>query len=321
MQAASYCQSVECANQSPCRIHESSPGQNFRDLIAEGRLRNKPLQILGAVNAYSAVIAGKCGAKAIYLSGSGVATASFGLPDLGITTLNDVVEDARRITSISKLPLLVDIDTGFGSAFNIARTIRELERVGVAGVHMEDQVAAKRCGHRPGKQIVPTEEMVDRIRSALSGRTNPSFVIMARTDALASEGLDAAVARAKAYIEAGADMLFPEACNTLEHYQAFHAALPNTPILANITEFGKTPLFSVDELATAGVSMVLYPLSAHRAMAKAATDVYRSIVRTGHQRDVVPLMQTRAELYDMIEYHRFEDFLDNMFTKEEEGKQ
>jgi len=320
MKSFSYCSAVECANPSPCRVHESSPVQTLRDLIAEGKSLGKPLQILGAVNAYCAVIAEKSGAKALYLSGSGVATASFGLPDLGITTMNDVVEDARRITSISKLPLLVDIDTGFGSAFNIARTIRELERVGVAGVHMEDQVAAKRCGHRPGKQIVSTEEMCDRIRAALSGREHSSFVIMARTDALANEGLPSAVARAQAYIAAGADMLFPEACNTLEHYQAFRTAMPNTPVLANITEFGKTPLFSVDELNSAGVSMVLYPLSAHRAMAKAATDVYRSIIRNGHQRDVIPLMQTRADLYEMIDYHSFEVYLDKMFAQDPESK-
>lgn len=285
-------------------------GKLFKQLVKE----HKPLQIPGAVNAYSALLAEKSGFKAIYLSGSGVATASHGLPDLGITTMNDVVEDAKRVTSICKLPLLVDIDTGFGSAFNIARTVRELEKVGVAAVHIEDQIVAKRCGHRPGKQIVSKEEMVDRIKVAVSARKNPDFVIMARTDSLANEGLDKALERAEAYIKAGADMLFPEACYTLEDYKAFSQF--KVPILANITEFGKTPLFTREELDKAGVSIVLYPLSAHRAMAKAALSVYQTILKEGTQKSSLPLMQTREELYQMIDYYKYEKELDDLNKNE-----
>jgi len=300
-----------------------SAGLAFRQLIASagnGATR-KPVQLLGAVNPYCAMLAEKAGAKALYLSGSGVATASYGLPDLGITTMDNVVEDVKRITGASTLPLLVDIDTGFGSAFNMARTVREIEKAGAAAVHLEDQEQAKRCGHRPNKQIVSTEEMVDRIRAAVSGRTDPNFVIMARTDSLANEGLEAAIARAKAYIEAGADMLFPEACHTLEHYRAFQTALsqPNfprdVPILANITEFGQTPLFTTEELGSAGVSMVLYPLSAFRAMSKAALGVYETIIKEGTQKSAVPAMQTRAEFYDVLKYHTYEQQLDNLFAK------
>lgn len=253
-----------------------SSGHAFRTLIASagsGAKRN-PIQLLGAVTPYCAMLAEKAGAKALYVSGSGVATSSYGLPDLGITTMDNVVEDVKRITAATTLPVLVDIDTGFGSAFNMARTVRELERAGASAVHLEDQEAAKRCGHRPNKQIVSCEEMVDRIKAAVSGRTDPEFVIMARTDALASEGLEKAITRAKAYIEAGADMLFPEACRTLEDYRAFQTALSqpayhrDVPILANITEFGQTPLFTTEELGSVGVSMVLYPLSAFRAMVR-----------------------------------------------------
>jgi methylisocitrate lyase len=286
-----------------------STGKLFRQLVNQ----HKPLQVVGAVNAYSALMAEKLGHKAIYLSGSGVATASHGLPDLGITSMNDVVEDAKRITSISKLPLLVDIDVGFGGTFNIARTIKELERVGVAAVHIEDQISAKRCGHRPGKEIVSQEEMVDRIKSAANARVDPNFVIMARTDSLANEGIDSALRRCKAYIAAGADMLFPEACNTLEEYKKF-AAL-NVPILANITEFGKTPLFTRDQLNSVGVGIILYPLSAHRAMAKAATLVYEAILKDGTQKNVLPLMQTREELYQMINYYDYEKKLDDLNKK------
>lgn len=282
-------------------------GKLFKQLVKE----HKPLQIPGAVNAYSALLAEKSGFKSIYLSGSGVATASHGLPDLGITTLNDVVEDAKRITSICpNTPLLVDIDTGFGSTFNIARTIRELEKVGVAAVHIEDQVVAKRCGHRPGKSIVSKEEMVDRIKVAVGARKNKDFVIMARTDSLANEGLDKALERAEAYIRAGADMLFPEACYTLEDYKAF--ASLKVPILANITEFGKTPLFTKEELDKAGVSMILYPLSAHRAMAKVALTVYQTILKEGTQKSLLPIMQTREELYQMIDYYKYEKELDEL---------
>jgi len=266
------------------------------------------------------LIAQKSGAQALYLSGSGVATASYGLPDLGITSLDNVITDAARITSVTKLPLLVDIDTGFGAAFNIARTIREMERAGVAAVHIEDQEAAKRCGHRPGKQIVPIEEMVDRIKAAVDARTDPNFVIMARTDALANEGIESAVKRAKAYVAAGADMLFPEACTKLAEYTRFVSEMspPNThkdtPVLANITEFGNTPLFSTTELGSVGVSMVLYPLSAHRAMARAAHEVYKAILKDGNQQNVVNLMQTRNELYEMLDYYKYEETLDRLFT-------
>jgi len=307
-----------------------SAGRLFRDLIASAGQGPscKPIQLLGAVNAYSALLAQHAGGRAIYLSGSGVATASHGLPDLGITDMHDVVQDCQRITSICKLPILVDIDTGFGSAFNIARTICNLERAGAAAVHIEDQVQAKRCGHRPNKQIVSLEEMVDRVRAAVDARSDPDFVIMARTDALANEGIEKAIWRAKAYIQAGADMLFPEACRTLNDYSAFATALspPNfpkhVPILANITEFGQTPLFSVDELGSVGVSMVLYPLTAFRSMSLAALKTYEHIIQDGHQRNAVPLMQTRAQTYSVIKYHTYEDKLDTLFgnDKKDENK-
>ena len=291
-----------------------SAGHVFRQLITSAP-RQKPTQLLGVVNAYSALLAQRSGAQALYLSGSGVATASYGLPDLGITSLDNVLEDVRRITGVTKLPLLVDADTGFGSAFNIARTVRELERSGAAALHIEDQATAKRCGHRPGKQIVPLEEMVDRIRTAVDARTDPQFVIMARTDALASEGIESAIARSKAYIAAGADMLFAEAVTQLDQYKRFAAELPNVPILANITEFGKTELFNVSQLGEAGVKLVLYPLSAHRAMAKAAETVFKSIIQNGDQKAVIPMMQTRDELYAAINYHDYEKKLDQLFEK------
>ncbi|KYQ91170.1 hypothetical protein DLAC_08081 [Tieghemostelium lacteum] len=290
-----------------------SAGLLFRQAISN----NKPLQIVGTINAYSAILAEKSGFNAIYLSGSGVAAASFGLPDLGITTLNDVVEDIRRITKVTKVPLLVDADTGFGSAFNIARTIEEFERAGAAGCHIEDQVAAKRCGHRPGKQIVSLEEMVDRIKAAVAARKDPNFVIMARTDALANEGIEKAIERSKAYIQAGADMLFPEALTELSQYQKFKDALPNVPILANLTEFGKTPLFTTDELGSVGVSMCLYPLSAFRAASEATLNVYKAIKEEKTQKSVVPIMQTRENLYKYLDYYKFEEQLDKLFSKDD----
>lgn len=294
-------------------MSKQSPGARFRQLVAQ----QPPLQIVGTINAYTAILAEQAGHQAIYLSGAGVANASFGLPDLGITQLADVVEDASRITGRCELPLLVDIDTGWGGAFNIARTIREMERAGVAAVHLEDQVQAKRCGHRPNKALVSAEEMVDRVRAAVDARQDDSFVFMARTDAHAMEGMNAAIDRANRYVEAGADMIFAEALHTLDEFKAFSAAVP-VPILANITEFGKTPLFSVDELREAGAGMVLYPLSAFRAMSQAAVAVYSSIAANGHQRDVIDRMQTRAELYDALGYHDFENKLDQLFTKDSE---
>ncbi|WP_370291955.1 methylisocitrate lyase [Thalassolituus sp.] len=289
-----------------------TPGQKFRKALED----NKPLQIVGTINAYAAMMAEKIGHQAIYLSGGGVANASYGLPDLGMTSLNDVVEDVRRITSASSLPLLVDIDTGWGGAFNIARTIKEMERAGAAAVHIEDQVAQKRCGHRPNKEIVSKEEMVDRIKAAVDARTDPDFFIMARTDAFAQEGLEAAIDRAKACVEAGADGIFAEAVKTEEHYRAFAEAL-DVPILANITEFGQTELWSREQLGEWGAAMVLYPLSAFRAMNKAAETVYKSLLEEGHQRKVIDIMQTRMELYDYLNYHDFEQKLDALF---EEGK-
>lgn len=288
-----------------------SPGARFRKALSE----NKPLQIVGTVNAYAAMMAEKVGHQAIYLSGGGVANASYGLPDLGMTTMNDVVEDVRRITAATELPLLVDIDTGWGGAFNIGRTIREMERAGAAAVHIEDQVAQKRCGHRPNKEIVSQEEMVDRIKAAVDARENDDFFIMARTDAFQKEGLDAAIERAKACIEAGADGIFAEAVTELEHYKAFSEAL-DVPILANITEFGATPLYNRKELGDAGAEMVLYPLSAFRAMNKAALTVYQNILDKGDQKDVVDLMQTRMELYDFLNYHEFEQKLDQLFQQQ-----
>ncbi|ARM84018.1 MULTISPECIES: methylisocitrate lyase [Marinobacter] len=287
-----------------------SPGARFRKALKE----NHPLQIVGTINAYTAMMAEKVGHQAIYLSGGGVANASYGLPDLGMTTLNDVVEDVRRITAATDVPLLVDIDTGWGGAFNIARTIREMERAGAAAVHIEDQVAQKRCGHRPNKEIVSQEEMVDRITAAVDARQDDDFFIMARTDAFQKEGLDAAIERAKACIEAGADGIFAEAVTELEHYKAFSEAL-DVPVLANITEFGATPLYNRKELAEAGAGMVLYPLSAFRAMNKAALTVYENILEKGDQKDVVDLMQTRMELYDFLNYHDFEQKLDELFQQ------
>lgn len=289
-----------------------SPGALFRAALKD----EKPLQIVGTINAYSAIMAEQIGHKAIYLSGGGVANASYGLPDLGMTSLNDVIEDVQRITSASRLPLLVDIDTGWGGAFNIAKTIRDMEKAGAAAVHMEDQVAQKRCGHRPNKEIVSTEEMADRIKAAVDARTDPNFFIMARTDAFAQEGLEAAIQRAKAYVAAGADGIFAEAIKTEEHYRAFSAAL-DVPILANITEFGKTELWNKKELGEWGAAMVLYPLSAFRAMSKAAELVYTSILNEGDQKDVLDIMQPRMELYDYLGYHEYEEKLDSLFA---EGK-
>ena len=274
----------------------------------------RPLQVIGTINAYAALLAGRAGFRALYLSGAGVANASFGLPDLGVTTLNDVCEDVRRITGKCELPLLVDADTGFGSAFNIARTCRDLIRAGAAGMHLEDQVSAKRCGHRPGKALVPAGEMVDRLKAAVDARTDPAFVIMARTDALAVEGLDAALERSAAYVAAGADMIFAEAVRTLDEYRRF-AARAGVPVLANITEFGQTPLFTLSELGAAGVRLVLYPLSAFRAAAKAHEVVYGAIRREGTQQSVVPYMQTREELYEVLGYHDYERKLDELFGK------
>jgi len=278
----------------------------------------RPLQVAGAINAYCALLAERAGFKALYLSGAGVANASFGLPDLGITTLNDVCEDARRITQATSLPLLVDADTGWGGAFMIARTVRELTRAGAAGCHLEDQVQAKRCGHRPGKALVSASEMCDRIKAAVDGRTDPQFVVMARIDAYASEGLDASIERARQYVAAGADMIFAEALTALDEYRRFTREV-NVPVLANITEFGRTPLFRLDELRGAGVRMVLYPLSAFRAMSKAAEAVYAALRSAGTQEAVLGQMQTRAELYDVLDYHRYEQKLDELGAREEGG--
>ncbi|HEX5284981.1 MAG TPA: methylisocitrate lyase [Bryocella sp.] len=274
-----------------------------------------PLQIVGAINAYHARMAERTGYRAVYLSGGGVAAGSLGMPDLGISTLDDVLVDVRRITDVCSLPLLVDADTGFGGAFNIARTIRSLTKAGAAGCHIEDQVQTKRCGHRPGKQIVSSEEMVDRIKAAADARTDPSFVIMARTDALASEGLQAALERAAACVEAGADMIFPEAVRELSDYRAF-ADRTRVPVLANLTEFGATPLFGLDELRSVNVGLALYPLSAFRAANAAALRVYGTIRRDGTQRAVVDTMQTRADLYDFLDYHSYEQKLDELFAKD-----
>jgi len=291
-----------------------SAGQAFRELVA----RPQPIQVLGTVNAYSALTATKCGAEAIYLSGSGVATASYGLPDLGITNLEDVCTDIRRITSVTSVPLLVDIDTGFGTALGIRRCIQQTCKAGAAAVHIEDQEVAKRCGHRPGKAIVSVEEMVDRIQAGVEARdeVDPGFVIMARSDSFANEGIDGCIKRCNAYIDAGADMLFPEAINKLEDYKILSEALPGVPLLANITEFGKTPLFSREELYESGAKIVLYPLSAHRAMMKAAETVYSSILKEGHQQNVTNLMQTRAELYEYLNYHEYEEMMDKMLKKD-----
>ncbi|MFZ5533026.1 MAG: methylisocitrate lyase [Pseudomonadota bacterium] len=287
---------------------QASAGARLRAAVA----REQPLQVAGAINAYAALLAERAGFQALYLSGAGVANAAFGLPDLGMTSLTEVSEEVRRITAATRLPLLVDADTGWGHAFTIARTTRELIRAGAGGMHLEDQVAAKRCGHRPGKALVSTAEMVDRIKAAVDGRTDPGFVIMARTDAHASEGAEAAIERARAYVAAGADMIFAEALHTLHEYQAFTRAVP-VPVLANITEFGKTPLFTVEELRGVGVGLVLYPLSAFRAMSAAALEVYTAIRRDGGQQSVLGRMQTRAELYEVLGYHDYERKLDALF--------
>jgi len=285
-------------------------GARFRQALVE----NQPLQIVGTINAYSALMAEQIGHKAIYLSGGGVANASYGLPDLGITSLNDVLEDVSRITAASDLPLMVDIDTGWGGAFNIAKTVKEMIRSGAAAAHIEDQVAQKRCGHRPNKECVSQEEMCDRIKAAVDAKTDDSFFLMARTDAFAAEGLERAIERAQAYVEAGADGIFAEAINEKEQYEAFRQGL-DVPILANITEFGKTPLYNKAELGEWGADMVLYPLSAFRAMNKAAELVYQSILENGDQKAVLDTMQTRMELYDYLNYHDYEQKLDELFAQ------
>lgn len=290
-----------------------SKGKSFKTAIKE----NKPLPVLGTINAYSAMLAQTVGAKAIYLSGAGVANASYGLPDLGMTQLTEVLEDARRITEACALPLLVDVDTGWGHAFNIARTVRLMEKTGVAAIHIEDQILAKRCGHRPNKAIVSVQEMADRIKSAVDARLDPDFVIMARTDAYAVEGMNAAIDRALLCVELGADMIFPEAMTQLTEYQIFTEAVP-VPVLANITEFGKTPLFTRDELAHVGVSLILYPLSAFRAMSQAALNTYQAIVSEGTQYSMVDKMQTREELYKVLGYHEYEEKLDKLMGGDHE---
>jgi len=298
----------------PERLHmQISAGQKFRDAVAG----EKPLQVIGAINAYTARMAEATGFKALYLSGGGVAANSLGMPDLGISTLEDVLTDVKRITEVTSLPLLVDIDTGWGSAFNIARTVRSMIKAGAGAVHMEDQVGAKRCGHRPGKEVVSKEEMTDRIKAAVDARADPGFVIMARTDALAVEGLDAAIERACAYVEAGADMIFPEAMTELPMYRKFKNAV-KVPILANITEFGQTPLFTTTELGSTGVDIVLYCCSAYRAMNAAALKVYQTIRAEGTQKNLIPMMQTRDDLYKYLGYHDYENKLDQLFAK---GKQ
>jgi methylisocitrate lyase len=290
--------------------NHTSAGLRLRQAIATER----PLQIAGTINAFCSLLAEAAGFRAIYLSGAGVANASFGLPDLGITTLNDVSEDVRRITGATNLPLLVDGDTGWGNAFNIARTTREFIRAGAAGFHIEDQVQAKRCGHRPNKQVVEASEMVDRIKAAVDARTDSNFIIVARTDAVAIEGVDHALDRCEQYVGAGADVIFAEAVSNLDDYRRFTQRL-DVPVLANLTEFGKTPLFSIDEMRDAGVGIVLYPLSAFRAMASAAEAVYNTIRQSGSQKEIVPRMQTRTELYEILNYHQFESRLDS-FSKE-----
>ena len=291
-------------------MSKSSPGARFRQALEA----QKPLQIVGTINAYCAMLAKQSGHHAIYLSGAGVANASYGLPDLGITSLNDVISDVERICGATDLPLLVDIDTGWGGAFNIARTIKAMEKAGAAAVHLEDQVSQKRCGHRPNKAIVSLTEMVDRVKSAVDAKTDADFVVMARTDAIAVEGMDAAIERAVACVEAGADAIFPEAILELEQYKRFAEAV-KVPVLANITEFGQTPLFNCDELQAAGVAMVLYPLSAFRAMSQAALEVYQTIAINGDQKACVDKMQTRTALYEVLGYHAYEQKLDALFEK------
>ncbi|HET7930601.1 MAG TPA: methylisocitrate lyase [Rhodanobacteraceae bacterium] len=287
----------------------ASNGARFRAALAA----ESPLQVVGAITAYAGLMARRVGYKALYLSGGGVAANSLGMPDLGISTMEDVLTDARRIVEATQLPLLVDIDTGWGGAFNIARSIRSFERVGVAAVHMEDQVGQKRCGHRPGKEVVSKTEMVDRVKAAVDAKTDKDFVLMARTDAAAAEGIDSAIERAVAYVEAGADMIFPEAMKTLDDYRKFKAAV-GVPILANLTEFGSTPFFTVDELRAANVDIALYCCGAYRAMNKAALGFYETVRRDGTQKAYVPAMQTREELYDFLGYHAYEDKLDALFS-------
>ena len=293
--------------------HTSSVGRRLYDALA---IEN-PLQVVGTINAYSALMAESVGFRAIYLSGGGVANASYGLPDIGMTTLNDVLEDVRRITNTTELPLLVDADTGWGNAFMIAKTIRQMIRAGAAGVHIEDQVQAKRCGHRPNKEIVSAAEMVDRMKAAADAKTDPDFVLMARTDAAAVEGIDGAIERAGRYVEAGADMIFAEALTELDQYRKFANAV-DVPVLANITEFGKTPLYTIEELKNAGISLVLYPLSAFRAMSAAALNVYQTLRSEGTQKGVVGTMQTRAELYEFLDYHEYERKLDQLLNADRE---
>ena len=289
-------------------INNKTPGEVFRELLKQ----NTPLQIVGCINAYCAVMAEKVGHKSIYLSGAGVANASFGIPDLGITSLGDVVEDSKRITGVTNTPLLVDIDTGWGGAFNISRTIKELSRAGVAAIHIEDQVGQKRCGHRPNKEMVSTEEMVDRIKACVDAREDQSFFIMARTDAFANEGMASSIDRSMKYIEAGADGIFAEAMTNIDYYKEFKEKV-KVPILANMTEFGKTPLTDLDQLKSVGVDMVLYPLSAFRAMSKAALNIYQALISDGHQKNVLDKMQTRNELYDFLNYNSYEEKLDQLF--------
>lgn len=291
-----------------------SAGTRFRAASSE----ESPLQVMGAITAYAGLMARRVGYKALYLSGGGVAANSLGIPDLGISTMEDVLTDARRIVDATQMPLLVDIDTGWGGAFNIARTVRSFINAGVAAVHMEDQVGQKRCGHRPGKEVVPTGEMVDRVKAAVDARTDEGFVIMARTDAAAAEGVDSAIERAVAYVEAGADMIFPEAMKSLDDYRRFKAAV-RVPILANLTEFGSTPFFTTDELREAGVDIALYCCGAYRAMNKAALHFYETVRREGTQKNIVDSLQTRAELYDFLGYHAYEDKLDSLFAKETKG--
>ncbi len=287
-----------------------SAGARFRAALAA----ESPLQVMGAITAYAGLMAKRTGYKALYLSGGGVAANSLGMPDLGISTMEDVLTDARRIVDATGMPLLVDIDTGWGGAFNIGRTIKSFERIGVAAVHMEDQVGQKRCGHRPGKEVVSKDEMVDRVKAAVDARSDASFVIMARTDAAAAEGIDSAIERAMAYVEAGADMIFPEAMQSLDDYRRFKAAV-KIPILANLTEFGSTPFFTTDELKSANVDIALYCCGAYRAMNKAALNFYETVRRDGTQKHIIDTLQTRAELYDFLGYHAYEDKLDELFAQ------
>ena len=291
-------------------MHSESAGSKFRIAVAE----EAPLQVMGAITAYAGLMAKRVGYKALYLSGGGVAANSLGVPDLGISSMEDVLIDARRIVDATGMPLLVDIDTGWGGAFNIARTIKTFTRAGVAAVHMEDQVGQKRCGHRPGKEVVPLAEMLDRVKAAVDAKTDSSFVLMARTDAAAVEGIDSAIERACAYVEAGADMIFPEAMTSIEDYRKFKAAV-KVPILANLTEFGSTPFYTTDELREAGVDIALYCCGAYRAMNKAALNFYETVRREGTQKNIIDTLQTRAELYDYLNYHSYEDKLDGLFSQ------